>query len=55
MPFLWNRGVLHKHVWKCSVCGAEIEFNTREWVYDEIRVHKRHCRGTRRAGLGEAK
>jgi predicted nucleic-acid-binding Zn-ribbon protein len=45
MPFLWNKGVLHKHVWKCPKCGLEIEFNNREWVYKEIKAHKKHCKG----------
>lgn len=43
MPFLWNQGHWpHKHAWKCSRCGFAIEFNTREWTYEEIRHHKKY-------------
>jgi len=42
MPFLWNQGILHKHVWKCK-CGFTIEFNTLKWAYREIREHKKTC------------
>lgn len=44
MSFLWNRGILHRHLWKCGKCGFMIEFNTREWAYKEIETHKKLCK-----------
>jgi hypothetical protein len=43
MPFLWNQGTLHKHVWKCPNCNFTLEFNSREWAYREIHEHKSNC------------
>ena len=43
MPFLWNQGHWsQKHVWKCSRCGYDIKFNTRELAYEETRHHKEY-------------
>lgn len=43
MPFQWNQGTLHKHIWGCSNCDFVIEFNTKTWAYKEIKEHKKNC------------